>query len=179
MRKLAVAFALLTLPLAQSSAQSVLLSGAGTISGPVALLPGFVAGSVSFSFTLPSSPVPTSATAQSFQLGGVTGVFSQGALPSINLTGVFEAFIGASGGGFVFNSLVNALSPQIFTGATATPTFAPGDYTTTNNSSSLVVSRFTIANVTTTPEPSTYALMGVGLVAVGVLHRRRKTSVSV
>jgi hypothetical protein len=174
---LLVGAALATTPLA-AVAQNITFSGSGTVVEPFA---GLATGAFGFSFTLPQSPTPAFSSSAGFRLDGVTGAFTQvGATTS--LTGSLFFLTAAFDGGFEFYgtgpgaSVFNVDGPQLFSGTTAAPMFVLGSGTPTRNSGTVrtTVSSYTIAAVSTVPEPGTWALLGTGLLAVGGVAARRK-----
>lgn len=183
MSRLALAAAFLLAPTV-AAAQNITFTGSGTFaSAPsnVPALAGFMAGAFTFSATLPQSPTPTYVYGQSgFYLSPLTFTFYQG-LAQAPLSGTFTAYASSGLGGFNFYTgsatLFNTSGPQIFTGPTSAPTFQPGTYVMTSNFGQATVNSFSIAPATTTaPEPSTWALVGAGVVVSGAAARRRRTT---
>lgn len=175
MRRALLVLGVCVLAAAPMRAQTVTLSGNATLAFVSASLPGFSAGAVSFLTILPSSPATTNDAISTSLLA--TFVFSQ-ASSSQAITNTMRMFTSVNGGGFNFlggTLIIDVLSPQIFTGPLATPTFTPGTYAATSTSFSLLaLQQFQITANTTVPEPSTYALMGVGLAALALVARRRR-----
>jgi hypothetical protein len=160
-------------------AQAVTFSGSGTVLQPFA---GLTTGAYSFSFTLPQSPTPSFTSPQSFLLVPVTGAFTQGTVTT-SLTGTLGFYTVAPGlGGFQFllpaMPVFNESGPQLFSGTTAAPTFLLGAGTTDRFDDrgpvAARVSNYAIASTSTVPEPSMWALLGTGLLAVGGVAARRK-----
>ena len=166
------------------AAQNVVLSGTGFGPGT----PTYHGFAFSFSFVLPQSPVPILVGSNYFRVASVSGSETQGN-QTTNLgvdtlhffnggLGGFQ-FTGPSGGPFgFFGDLVNGSGPM-FTGNTAHPTFLPGSYSFQDESIAYggVVTSATISaatTVSTTPEPSTVALLATGLAGIVPMIRRKR-----
>jgi hypothetical protein len=179
MRRFATAALALVLAGRAMSAQQVTLSGTGTFPALPSVL-GLAPGTFAFSFLLPHEPSPLASIPEiTFQLGGVTGVFTQGPT-SIPLTGDLFFFTPAAGGMFEFDvGTVVLLAPfgtQIFTGSTSAPTFMPGSYVPTDplGSGEASVASVNVAiTQSTIPEPSAVLLLATGLLATAGAARRQ------
>jgi hypothetical protein len=166
----------LTLAAAPLAAQTVEFSGQGTSYGTYDVI---TPGDFSFQYFLPESPAPYASGFSAFSLSNVNGYITQGGVTQATTndlifytTGDFGGFTIAHAGQWV--AVVEG--PQLFTGTPAAPTFAAGTYTgfTQYSGYTTTVSSVTISPVTTTPEPSSMALLGTGLVALIPMVRRRR-----
>lgn len=139
-------------------------------------------GPVTASFQLDSNPTPSRINDQPIISSGqiffdnVPGVFngiSQNASSISFGTGLASAFQ-ISG---TANSFAQFAGNPVFTGPLTAPVFSPGTFTFTGFSSGTL----TVSQVAAVPEPATWAMMIVGIGAVGATMRRRakvKTAVS-
>jgi hypothetical protein len=173
---------------APAAAQQVTISGTGSFLTAPSFPTGFTTGPFTFSTTLPQSPAPVGAAGDVFTLFGSTPVtFTQG-ITAITAGGGFSAYTAAAGGGIRLSlpglTYFWTSGAAVFTGPVSAPTFLPGTYVPTGNRGDPLgnqaplsaITSFTItATPTTVPEPSTVALLGAGLVMVGMVYGRRRS----
>jgi len=149
MRSLFVSFALLAafaLPTA-ARADNFVISGGGS----------------TLTFSLASSPTPSSAGANSFDVSDVAATFN--GAPATDGVSFFTA---ASGG--LSDAYFGDLSgDQLFTGSVSDPTFTPGIYTL-SDSDGLPYGMVTISKTT---EPKSLFLFGTGALGLIGISRRR------
>lgn len=131
-----------------------------------------VSGNASATFSLDSSPTPSSNGADDFTITGVNGTFN-GAPTTFDLL----FYDNAEFGGFDISGLLGLEGDQLFTGSTASPTFVLGTfplstYGSTDNAYTLTISSSDAA----VPEPGSWAMMLFGLGALGVAARRSSGS---
>ena len=151
-------------------------------------------GSDSFSFDL-ASATPTPDFSQpnygtQFLVSGIV----DGALDSFdvnfynsNASGGLEADNLGSGGNFFFQNGFGQYNPvtmtyqQIYSGAENAPMFSPGEFIldsqdpATFESSGIPEGVLTVSAISAAPEPSTWALMFMGVGALGLMLRRRRS----
>jgi hypothetical protein len=76
-----------------------------------------------------------------------------------------------SGGGLImaniFGSLIIQNSPQLFTGTTVNPNFAPGTFNLTNNSSAATYTSNFDLTISPAPAPPAIWLLGTALAGLG------------
>jgi hypothetical protein len=133
-----------------------------------------LSGSTSATFTINCSPVPNAYSGDS-----VNGAFEVDSVPG-TLNGsptTFDYFVFDTSTenwdfGFGDGSLIGSFQgPQLFTGSPSSPTFTPGDYTFSNDLGSYTL---TIGAVSAVPEPSSWAMMLLGFLAISVAVRGRR-----
>ena len=161
---------------------SVMFIGAGVACADT--LQFTLAGPVSASFELPSSPFVN------------PGDFGSGAgfrvaSPDLMVNGTaaandFLTFYNASmlGGFGIFatasNPVVHVTGPQIYSGPESNPTFATGTFPLTGFPDGTTPFTLTVTDISTvsTPEPSIMVLLAIGLVVVGLVLVRFKPNFS-
>jgi hypothetical protein len=122
-------------------------------------------------FDLPTMPTPDWEDGIGFEIFDVS-VLVNGTGPFLTSTSFYTL---ASDGGFE-NAYASTYGPVVFSGSTASPTFVNGDYDmfdVVGNPSGTLHLTTAMAAV---PEPSTVVLMGLGLVGLGVVGRRKVMS---
>jgi len=166
---------------------TVLFLGVGVASADT--LPGelsfVLTGPVNATFSLPTTlSVPTSEADLGFgfvipsmvltSFGGLTinGLNSPDFLAFYNATGDFGGGLLASPDGMKADIFLIGGGQQLYSGPETSPTFAPGTFTFSDGSV------LTISDGTTvgTPEPSVTILLGIGLLALGLVVLRYKRS---
>lgn len=162
---------------------SAVLASTMLIAGPAQAVPLLftVTGDYNASFQLDSNPMPTDFFFFGFSLRRIPGTFEGTVQPTASLTFFSSSF--ASGGLQLTATdgpnLLNDNGPQLYSGPTSNPMFAPGTFTLINNnggSNSLL----TISGISgTVPEPATWALMICGFGGIGLAMRRRNFNVRV
>jgi hypothetical protein len=131
-----------------------------------------VSGNASATFSLDSSPTPSSNGVDDFTIAGVNGTFN-GTPTTFDLL----FYDSAEFGGFDISGLLSLAGDQLFTGSTNSPTFVLGTfplstYGSTDNAYSLTIS----SSDTAVPEPGSWAMMLFGLGALGLAVRRSSGS---
>lgn len=165
-----VGLALAAGPLA---AQTVSFSGHGHSYAQIADIP---AGDFSFQYLLPQSPTPFSSIPDGTFDGFSMGKIVQGTTVYTD-TDDLVFFTSGHGGGFAIRrsgnvALTSVGGLPLFTGPTDSPTFALGTYTgSTQRGNQTKISDVTISS---TPEPTSMALLGTGLVGLVPMVRRRR-----
>jgi PEP-CTERM motif len=137
-------------------------------------------GTNTVTFDLPESPTPTTVSGSFFAVNNVpvtlvsliNGKSSTGG--GSDQIGFFEASNGTETildfAKSYFNDSLSVGSNPYFTGSLSDPTFKPGFYSSANGES------LTITDITAAvPEPSTWAMMILGFLAVGFMAYRRKS----
>jgi hypothetical protein len=120
------------------------------------------------SFTIDSSPVPTTTGFGSFTLSDVSGAYN-GSLTTFSSISFFSG--GQTSGGLRLNSTVDLQGPQLFTGLLSSPTFSLGTFFLDDGFRGRYSLSVTNGAV---PEPSTWVMMLLGFGAVGASMRRRR-----
>jgi hypothetical protein len=159
-------------------AQSVAVSGSGTLAVTSTLLPGFTPSVLNYSILLPTSPSPVSESPMTWTFSNAIATFTQGATV-LQFTAPFRGYSLAGGGGFNVSqntlSLLDIAGPQIFTGPISSPTLVAGSFTGNSTVFSLIQStQFTIGSPTVVPEPSTLAMLTIGCVVLCVATLARR-----
>lgn len=126
-----------------------------------------IAGPQAISFTLDSSPIPNSQVlGDYFRIDGVSGLVN-------SLTSTFDLGFGSSAYSANFGFLnptvgtffITGPGIQLYTGTEAAPTFKTGTFALSDG--------YSISISPGVPEPATWAMMILGLGAVGHAMRRR------
>ena len=132
-------------------------------------------------FQAPTTPTPVVLSASSFLLPSVSGTFDQYTFtPGVEF-GTSSDRVNGDGNNVVQPILI-LNGPQLWTGPVTDPTFVDGSYAFTGNflihellttPDLSYTSTGTLTVSTVTPEPSSFALLGTGLLGVaGVVKRR-------
>ena len=152
-----------------------LIAGALLISSPaIAGTYQFtVAGNASALFGLDSSPTPTSSGADDFTITGVNGTFN-GSPTTFDLL----FYDTAESGGFDISGLLSTAGDQLFTGSPSNPTFVLGTFTLSTYGSNDQAFTLTISSSDgAVPEPASWAMLLLGLAAIGTASRREQAKV--
>jgi hypothetical protein len=139
----------------------------------------FSSAGTTFTFTLPSSPVPSASSAGvGFEVDGVTASGPSGT-QSIDVAfydnpgSVINGGFGYAG----FGSVDFSSGPQVFTGTEADPSFLTGVFNLIDTSTGAQTT-LTITGDSPVPEPSTFALLGTGILGLAGATRRKFSSLS-
>ena len=132
-------------------------------------------------FTLDSNPSPDKLSPNYIYFAGITGAYAfPGSSPATSANMAFFTTsdfgglsIGAIGGG-----TISLFGPQVFSGPTSTPMFAPGTFDLSGSVNGPAVDRLVISGLAIAPEPASWAMMITGFGAIGAAMRRRRTAVS-
>ena len=150
MRSFFVSFALLAafaIPTAVRADNFVLAGGGSTLS-----------------FSLPSSPAPTSTDSNGFSVSNVAVTFN--GTPG---TDEIDFFTAADSGGFSDSYFGDASTDQLFTGSVSDPTFTLGTYTLSDSDGL----PYGIVTISKTSEPKSLLLFGTGALGLIGVSRRR------
>jgi hypothetical protein len=137
------------------------------------------AGFNTYTFSLPASPTQNlTSTSTYFDISGVSISKNGGAAGSGT---VYFDLLPSGGVGINFSGFFYDIGPQMFTytGTIGTgnfaPTFTPGTYVIKDQNNPNDVDHFgsVSINATTTPEPSSLALLGTGVLSLAGFVRRK------
>ena len=131
-----------------------------------------VSGGTSITFQLPSSPTNVNVVEPAGLYFEIYGVTTKIGLSDV--TFLLQAILADCG--FQNDALVDSSGPQLFTETAAAPTFLLGTFILTDLLSGTAVESLTIAPVasaTVTPEPSSIALLGTGVLGIAGVVRKR------
>jgi hypothetical protein len=151
---------------------STMLATPATATAPLRFV---LQGDLNASWTLPASPSPLLTASTFFTLTNVN-VTSGGSTGARLMSFYTEDDLGGMGFGVPGMSLFNANGPQLFTGATTTPTFRTGIFTLQRFSLDTPGNgTLTISNV---PEPANWAMLIAGFGLTGLMMRRRSRTIA-